>query len=450
MMRFKSILAAGLVAMAAFSSCSNDDNGVNVPGAEGEATTMGLSFTLPTSATRATEVGTANENAVSSITVYIFDGNGNAVTGNATTIDANTTNFDIVGTKYTLKDGKQIETTAGPRRIYIAANVQGFVGTPATEAALQTKKIAISDAAVATKFIMFSEVTAKNLAAQADGQSPEQNGAANKVVTSMERISAKVVVSKASDTFTQTFTSPAGFSIEYTVDQWGVGNDVTTAFAVKGDATTGDYRAFDASKFTNAASLIDDIDWATCATVYVGENTPVNGLIGEATYAMIRTIAKPSQVVSVDGGGNLVWSAPGTLTDLYVVITADKKAYFCDSETNAEAVLIKVGGNRYTYPGCYAYFTVLLNEKEAVAAKINRNEFIHVNVTGVASNGLFGGIPGSGSSGGEEPIDPTDPTDPDNPNPVDPEEPIEKKDAFLLFEVSVSPWLYTASNIDLQ
>ena len=430
------------------ASCAKEDNLNNE---SGEAARVGLSFTLPSAVTRAENVaGTGFENTITKITVFVFNATGDAVPGNGEVRAVS--DFNVVSNTYTLKAGSEIETTAGARKIYIAANLPSGFTTPATETALLAQKVAMTAAVNGTTdLVMFSgkmdkPVTAMSIAgASATAQEIADNAAANKVTGSMERLVAKVVVTRAANTFDQTFAhAPSGFKVTYTVDNWGVGTGVSSVYAVKGTKTTGEYNAFNASAFDRTMPAVGDAK-TTGNAAYVGENSPYS--IGEMTYAMVRTRAVPNQVAKVNAGA-IAWSAAGTLTDLYVVIGVDKKAYFCETSADADAVraLLGDGAQKYTYPGSYVYFKVFLNHTgSSKAGVIARNEFIHVNVTGVTAD-VFGGTPGVAPGGGT----PTDPTDPNQPDPIDPNEPITAEEAYLSVEVTVSPWLYEKIDLSLE
>ena len=440
----KRIFFAALAVMCMFTSCNKEENSDNFATADA---TFSLSFTLPSDATKATPVtGFGIENVVSDITVYIYDNSGNAVTGNGSKITVNATNFDIAGTTYTLKEGVAVGTTSGTRKIYLAANVPTAFTAPATEGGLLVGKLNMTAAATSSQITMFSSINNKNIVSVAAG---EPLPAGNKVTTTLERVTAKVVATATSMSVEQTYAHIPGFKMEYVIDTWGVANDAKTVFAVKNvNATTGELNAFNATKFANAVGQrVASPTWSNFTNLYIGDNIPARGLQGEATYAMIRTKATPTMVATAPTASSVAWETAGSLTDLWVVLTLDKKAYFCSSEANADAVKAVVGGEWYKYTGCYVYFTIIMNASNV--GKIVRNEFIHLNVTGI-TNDVFGGSPGDPSNGGQTPVDPTDPTNPDNPNPIDPEEPITPKPANILFEVSVAPWTYDEASVTLK
>lgn len=440
-MKLKSIFATALAAIVALSSCSKDNDGSSFPN-EGAEARMGLSFTLPASLTRAEAVeGVGIENVIETVSVYVFDATGKATEGNATSFAL--ADFDEADGTYTLKNG--LKVSAGNRRVYISANVNL---APATEAALKAAKIEMASAASSSSLGMFSDVQEVAFNAQ-DNETAEENAGRNAVQNvALERIVAKVVVTKDDAlSFSQTFTGtefPENYGASYVVDNWGIGNTVKSVFAIEGTASTGEYEDFADDGFTNLVGALADAK-TTAAKVYVGENKPESK--GEATYVMVRTKITPTHVASVAQNDDKVTWTPysGEPVDMYIALDINKKPYFCLSETDAKRVLgvLGVSGDKsYAYKGGFVYYRTFIKGDDSI---ILRNEFIHLNITGIKDN-IFGGLPGDPVTGGT----PTDPTDPgNNPDPIDPTEPSVEGDAYMIFDVTVSPWVYGKSDIEL-
>jgi hypothetical protein len=167
--------------------------------------------------------------------------------------------------------------------------------------------------------------------------------------------------------------------------------------------------------------------------------------MNELTYVLIQTTAKPAKVATAEDGNGaeegekvIVWenSTIGDGDDMWVVKSVENKFFFCDSEVNAEAVKGVLGdGAEWTkYPECAVNFKVNLNHIEDAPKNgvIARNEFIHLNLTGVKGGNVFGGIP--------KDKDPGDGGD----------DPIVKEDAYLTFDVTVAEWLYDDVQVELQ
>ncbi len=423
---------------------------------------MGISFTLPTGAkTRAESiVGVGTENDVKEITVFIFDGSGNPALGSSTSFEVTVGaegNFTFKDNTYTLKPTKEIKTTAGPRTIYIGANLPDTDLTSAsTEEMLQIKKLEMTEAVTEESIVMFSDKISQTISAigEIEGDEPtaeEITAKANKVEADLKRIVSKVVVTSAAQ-LTQKFEDEdrsEEFDVVYTVGNWGIHNSLSTTYAVEGSKTTGDYTGFTEGALLNTMPAIGNAQTTEEATefAYVAENMPK--VYGDLTYALIQTTAAPTKVAKVEEGV-IEWEAPeNDLANMWVVKSIDNKFFFCESEGDANAVMSVLnneGSVKAYYPGCYVYFTVYLNHTGSEkAGVIARNEFIHTNITGIKAGNFFGGTPGAGDDG-------TNPEDPDE-DPFDPnypDEPIVKEDAFLTIEVSVAPWAYDKVDVTLE
>ncbi|MCD8178892.1 MAG: fimbria major subunit [Tannerellaceae bacterium] len=152
----------------------------------------------------------------------------------------------------------------------------------------------------------------------------------------------------------------------------------------------------------------------------------------------------------------------------------------------------------YEFPYGYIYYRVFLNRVGPTGAALGaddkynvyRNQFIHLDITGVKMGGeptdpsdpTKPGGPGGFGPGypGNPPIDPTDPNDPGpkvpidpfnppgidpgdptkpgttppggnpgNPNKHDPEEPIDETEADLKVNIKIKPWEYMPNGIIL-
>ncbi len=457
----KKIFVMAVAAAMIFASCAKNENGGRVE-PDGAESRMGISFTLPTgAATRATDIpGVGKEDDVNDITVFIFDGSGNAVLGNGTSFEVTVGeegNFTVEDNTYTLKAENEIETTAGSRNVYLAANLpEGF--TAATEPVLKAKKLQMAtEAETAESIVMFSDVISKTITAieldedatPTQGQKTE-NAEANRVSAPLKRVVAKVVVSSAT-TLTQAFTGEgdgANFNVVYSVLGWGIHNSLSTTYAVEGAKTTGDYLGFVAGPLAKTLTTTAATTTTASEFAYVAENKPT--VNGDLTYALIQTKAAPAKVAKVESG-EIVWAAPADeLEDMWVVKSVDNKFFFCESADIAEDVaeILAEDGEVKTafYPGCYVYFTVYLNHTGSEkAGVIARNEFIHINLTGVKPGNFFGGTPG-GEPDGDEPGDPDD----DIFDPFDPDEPITKEAAFLTIDVTVADWVYDTVDTILE
>ena len=435
-----------LAAAVLFSSCSKDAEKSIV----NEVANAGLriSFTLPTDATKADVAGVGNENVITDISVFIYDLSGNEVVGNGTKIPI--ADFTKNGNNYTSTDASLVKTSAGNRKVYLAANVPSGFTAPLTETSLKLREIDIANTNP-TSFVMFSPVVGLPVQGQIQGETAAANANKNVVDTDFKRITSKVVVSTTNTNLLleQNFTnhSVAGIKITYTFDKWDTYQNARSVYAIEGTQTTGKRYPFQDAALGYNINVNGTVtgNWAQATPKYIGENIPGNELKGEATYALLRAKAVPSHKATASGA--VVSWATASVSDwangFVLVIDPDKKAYFCTDVTAANAVANAVGGESYTFPGSYVYFRVMLNEADD--AKILRNQLIHVNVTGIVKD-IFAGNPGQGPDGEK----PTNPTEPQQPNPLDPDEPVVLKDAYLKIDVTVKDWLYKDVDVELK
>ena len=467
----KKMFFAALAATIMFASCNKEDNEIN-GGQDGKATTMGLSFTLPTAGaeTRASLPADASdinattaENKLSTISVYAFKSNGDI---NGTThfsdVDAD---FAAVSGVYTLKDAKRIKTTTATRTIYIVANAA--METVATEAEFKTKFASSNNgiATPATGLVMSSGAVPTILTPIEVNVTPTPTE--NDIAATLSRINAKIVVTtEISTPFTQTFASvaDAGFEVSYTIIDWAPGLAAVNSYFVENRlngklvtiATGRTGHATAASSFQTASLFSTaNSDWAGAGVKfhYVGENAPENNLIGEATNVMVRTKAAPNRQAKVNAAGDGVeWVATGADFSAGFMVLRNKmdgKIYFCKDLATINAVGNLLPGADWEYAeyvGGYVYFLVTLNQDKAPKAVVARNQFVNVNITGIANGAL--GWPGSGVDG----LTPPDPEDPsiDFPEPFNPEEPVEEYNTYMLVNVTVKPWAYSGTNVELK
>ena len=470
----KKMFFAALAATVLFASCNKEEASVKGDSWEGGKTTMGLTISLPTAnGSRAADGdpinATAAESTIKSISVFIFKGDGTLATNGYKEFTSLTTQFTNDGSgNYTLNDSEKIETTSGVKRIYIAANLPSGTGSSVTTVAefkaLETSWDAAGETWADTSnkgYVMCSQEKNETLVGQEDLTA----AAANTVSAALERVVSKVVVTVNNNTqkFTQTVNAtPSDISVEYTILDWTPCLVAKSAYLAQNKAgtklvTPNNNRTdwpTDLSGFMAVNTLAESGSWSSPAinSSYIGENAPEAMLYGEATNVMIRTRIAPAQRAYVNGSSALVWTS-ATVSDyvdgVYVVRSDDGSLYFCNSVSDVTAVSSKLTGPTYVhYPGRYAYFIVTLNAEKALpyTAMVYRNQFIHVEVTGIKEGKFGGALPGDGD--GTTPPDPEDP-DPEIPDPWNPEDPIIEEDACLIVKTSVAPWVYAANPIEL-
>lgn len=470
----KSNLVAALAATMIFASCSKDDNDVNIPNAEGEKAKMSVAFTLPNTATRATHTyATTEESKVATVSVFVFTlaGDKAGVGGYTPLVADDFTSSDNV---HTLKNTKLIETLSGNKKIYVGINLPAAAAKAFASEADLLKVIEANASSLATdnNFAMFSNAKTENLLPD---DPDNEKSVINTVSIDVNRVVAKVIATKAKDTFEATWNSVEGLTMTYTIADFGVFNDAVKTFVAPNyangklftlidDATaTGVLNSFDAS-YTNGFKAIAAKDALTTdSKFYIGENAPQDvSLNGNTTYAYVRTYVSlnKSAALTADKKG-IEWvdatygnnganeGADGT--DVYVFKVAGK-TYLANAANwtaiGAEGLIDTDTSFKYTKG--YVYFPVYLNQEGENNYDVKRNQFINVLVNGVNSiDQVFPGYPGD-KTDPKKPLDPTDDKDPDNPDPKDPTDPIDGEKAWLKVVVTVTDWEYKLNSTILQ
>jgi len=471
----KKMFFAALAATMMFASCNKEEiNGSNGSQEVGEPTTMGFSFSLPTtgSESRALDpdetptTASAAENALYTISVYAFKSDGSPAEGSPANFFIADFNENTPGV-HTLAENKRIKTTTATSTVYIVANAT--VGAVTNENDFKSK---IADASYgsttpSTGITMSSGAIPVTLTPQEVNVTPTPSE--NNIATDLYRVNAKVVVTvdnaANSASFKQTFASDvadAAFEINYTVINWAPGFAAVSTYYVE-RKLNGKLVTVDAGRtgHANLGSTFQAVgiyttsaaDWANSAIKfhYVGENAPANNQMGEATNVMVRTQASPNRQAVVNSANDGVeWIAAGSdLNAGFVVLknNYDGKIYFCKDETVASDVANLLPGTSFEsakYINGYVYFLVTLNYDKAPKAVVARNQFVNVNIKGIKDGAL--GWPGEGVDG----LTPPDPETGEFPEPFIPVEPIEEYNTYMIVEVNVKPWAYFGTDVDLQ
>jgi hypothetical protein len=499
----KLFMAAAVMAMA-FTSCNDDvnNNGENGNGSGDEKASMSLSFKMPASNfTRApipadggNLTATLEESTVKTVTVFVFEPNGNLASLGGFTHFANLDLFDTSVTGvYTLLPAEQIETTTGTKRIYVGVNLPTVLtGFSDNEAALLEATADIAGAAgtgmaADNNFTMFSDVQVVDLKANTDAveTTPE-----NIVKVSVRRVVAKVVASTGAS---EVATDPAGqftkewfkdeatsLELVYSVKNFRVfqhteqsyiapnywSNGLAKTLPGLADTplnTTGDvFSDFATDQATTAVTIGAHPTTAETLVAldgfYIGENYPMlNGVPaaqnGNATYIMVATTVTANlyatwvddDAASADPTiGHVEWVAAGGTygggvvdSDIYVIKAADGKHYVTNDEDQANAILAGTNGATtgviQLYKDGYVHFQVFLNKNDSNDYSVLRNDFIHVKINDIMVNDyVFPGYPGL------------------EVEPEIPEEPVDGENAYLQVEVTALPWTYQQNDTVLQ
>ncbi|MDL2230436.1 Mfa1 family fimbria major subunit [Alistipes sp. OttesenSCG-928-L06] len=467
-MKIQTILAAGLAAMVAFSSCSKEDSGAVTPESKSEAM-MNISFKLPQTLTRAELAGNEAENAVKAMDVFVFKANGTAPADGAHTRLSATQFHQVSGSNvWTLNDDNQIETIAGENmHIYVGINLPTALQTEFnTETNLLAQIATLADLQ-SDGFAMFSTQTVKTL-------EPKDKVAVNKVDVKVDRIMSKVVAStdKASYAakWSATDNSPE-ITFTYTIKEFNVYNEAIKTYVAKRDHTlfnkageTGVLNTFAASQTKANKNVVnghpsDAGMRAAMAGYYIGENIPASTLNSNTTYAFIGTTVSVSHFATWDDAAKKVkYTATAFGADGVYMVKYNGFTFVTNSVANAEALCLGLktidstkDATYYTFHKGWVHFPVWLNEYGTNDYRVGRNEFIHVKVNGIANmDGIFPGYPGVDGTNPEKPIDPTEPKPGVNPEPKPGPDPVDGYPAVLQVNVEVNPWTYMANDVELQ
>lgn len=436
----KKLFVAALAAVTVFASCSKEDNVARTISEEGAKTTMGLAISFPQTRAADASNATADEVTVKDVTIFIFNTDGSASTGNGEVRAY--ADFTPKGNNvYALNENKRISTTAGGKHIYVGINLptalKGMASEDALKAAWQFNMA--SDLTASTGFAMMSPVANETLAAQEADTTPT----ANQVTVSVERLVSKVGVRQgtgSTGTFAHAFT--------ITPDKFAVGNLATKMFPIQQLTGTKLMTPMVNSTAVNALVALNTGSTANkdLAVYYVPEHRPASNLRGEATYAVIRGKIAVENFARVDAGAIVTDVTPGISAgdEVFVVRAEAGDVYICEDLTAASAVQDKLtDANIYKYiadsnADLYCFYYVFLNNDAALndnQLAVFRNQFFDITV---------GAIKGIGFPGDE-----TDPSVPE-PEIPDPEIPIIETDAYLEVIVDVAPWDYKAITVPLE
>lgn len=481
-MNFKYVsMMACAALMAGFTSCSNDDDvDINIPTPEGDKAKMSLSFTLPSEMTRAVSaVATADESFVETIDVYVFNTGGSLVTYK----QLSKSDFTGPDANGLYEQNDAFETKTGNKKIYIGINVPDAERSGCDEAVLLAKHAKIDALTGAKEFVMFSDPVEKELLGLDNNASKDY---VNEVDIDVKRTAAKLTVSYGNGPFEIKWVDESDndkelVKVTYTVDKYAVYQEAAESYLapnywpLEANETVAKYKTwstlkeFDATNapFTSGVNAQSGTDF-DC--VYITENAPQVTTYGNTTYAFIRTSATVNRTAQLNtDGDDIEWSTTDASYGAGVTGNADiyvfnyKGHTYLADKTNYDAILaarpLKDNDeivNVFIYRSGYVYFQVYLNKDTNTgndyvknAYHVNRNQFIHVNVTGVnAKFEVFPGYPGE-KSNPEKPINPGDKT-PENPDPVDPTEEIDPSRADLKVNITIKPWDYKKTDTILE
>lgn len=399
-MKFKYVVMLLASLTIAFSSCSNDNDGIEIdkPVAEGLSTKMSLVLVQPKTYAPVDANATEEELALKTVDVYIHDANG---------VFVKRENFNVTGGDFVqdatdkevwrLAPGKSISTTTGVKQIYVGVNLSSDIanaieGTnPASFA--QTIAVATELGNTAAGYAMFStEVQSADLIEL------DETGdmTANTVSVGVARLLAKVVVEQA-----------AGLSLDIRGGKiqdlkFNVSNVNTKFFALPDRVTFKDPNHESPAVFAEFIKGLEANYTGINATgtsvtdagaVYTTENTSEGNLQGEHTYASVRGTFVPAETYSWNG--TVLEKEAGEVvagTTFYKVIADGQIYYFTEKGGGiygAEGFAAEKSSESVEYKDGLCYYNVFLNPKPVggeTKYDILRNTIYTVRVTKI--NGL--------------------------------------------------------------
>ncbi len=419
----KKLFLIAATAAIVFASCDKWPGGGKD---DGEAR-MNIVISFPKAmGTRAVDNNASDKDvAVESVTVFVFDEDGNGVLGNGTSFALS--DFTATGgNTYSLSQSERIQTTVGKKRVYVGINLPESLKSADNEDDL------IESASTAglegeNSVTMLSSVATPTLASQEDSE--EDTPATNIVTTEVKRLVAKVAVTMGEeDYFTLSEDDPNGASFTVTPDKFTVGGLATTFYPV--ERLDGGMLSTPGDDVEAVGSEMRDINargtaLAALAAFYVPEHSDMSReyLQSNLTHAVVRARVGFAKWAIVGSEGvdyeNVSSLTPGGFV---YVFRHDGDTYFCKSASAAAAVKNELGvspahdvysvdeNGRF-----YTYYHLFLNRDETDVLAVRRNQFFDITITG--ANGLG------------------------SPSPIAPDEPL-LESTYLEVSVDVLAWDY--------
>jgi hypothetical protein len=422
---------AAVALMAGFSSCSNDEDvvgGGKVTPGEPTSMELRISFENPGTYGTADPNATADEAAVKTVSVFIFDYATNKLVSRGDLVAADFTQT-ASGSKDLYVASKKVTTTTGLKRIYVGVNLpaefQMAIGQPFSKLTEAVNTTVANLTSSTNGFAMFS-ADERNTPLVAPTDASYQ--VANTVTVRVERLVAKVAV-QASGTLSLASGGGVLSNLEFCIGQ---SNKKMYRFKFLDMSNVKDpnwdtYEAADFETFSdyvaiNSASVANNID---LTAKYATENTSKLALEKEVTYASVRARFVPGQYL--DGTGAVKPGTPVIGTTFWMVSLNDgTKNYFdVSSEADAYVLLHAADGavKSPEYTNGYCYFTLFLNPKGKY--NVIRNSFFKATITKIVAPG--------------------NPT----PDPLNPTDPV-KIPTDMTCNLEVLPWTLISDNYELE
>ena len=438
----KKILLAAVAALFIFTSCNKE--GIDNPVLTGENALLGLVIEFPAVSTKAADANaTADEVKITDVTIYVFNTDGSIVGAPVTkAISAFTPGTGANINTYVLNENERLTVTAGAKHIYVGANLPSQIKSLTSETALKTA-VATTNLVTANGIAMFSGLKEQTLSAQEVNSTPTVNTAQVSIARLVAKISANA--GTAANATANLGDATVG-EYEVTPDMYSVGNLASAIFPVQ--QFSGTKLLTPMTNTTAIGSLISLNANGTAANVaskfYVPEHRPQSNLRGEGTFIVIRGSFDFDSYATLNAAGTGVELNASTYSagdHFWVVRTSDNSAtYFCETAQDAVNVA-SITANALTpaeFAGKYCFYYMFINNSDTLTPNrvtVFRNTFIHYTIGAVKGLGYPGDL-----------------NDPENPTTEipEPDEPIFATDAYLLVDISVTPWTYTGVTLELE
>ncbi len=361
-----------------------------------------ISFPQSMGGTRATDSNaSAKDVEVEEITVFIFDEDGNAVLGNATTFDV--TDF-TGGTNnvYELNPTNRIQTVAGPKHVYVGINLPSALVNASSESVLIDAASTVglvSD----TSLAMLSGLATPTLVAQQTEEDSEETPNDNIVAAEVKRLVSKIAVTLGEEEeFEVGEDSEDVGTYRITPDMFAVGGLATTFYPVERIGTgmlktPGD--PVDDTEPVLRAINGEDTDPVDLDAFYVPEHAP-NGNFSEAnlTYVLVRAEVTFTKWATANSDLEIVLSdftGPLAARSSVWVTRVEDNVYFSQTAPDAKKirdanVLPTEATTEYTVADdgkIYTYYHIYPNGDTLDPYAIHRNQFLNIKVTGASGMG---------------------------------------------------------------
>lgn len=479
-----------LMALAGFSACINDENGVPENDESKKTTYVGLTITLPSESALKAEpedynpVGNyAGNTGIFNVDIYLLSGDGNTLLSSAR-YEGSTSNFGFSSSSgsYVLTLLHPFKTTPGDKQMIVVINSPETFNQNAVPS--DSKLYQLSSGVGSLSLSDLAQVSTDPASQNQDGTyadilvlsgkttaaftilddiSPQDvAGGQNVMPVNVTRVPSRVIVTTTASSSVGTLGTIS--NVTYSVAQgansvylfpqktsgaistWGYGY-VPTASSYSSQAST----YYDYTDLSNSSAVPAKPAQAGKEVALPGkfllENTHVVGDAGTSqyrkgntAYVLIRATFTPT--TTIDGG---------TLTGgTFYVGATDGGIY----SSVAAARDVANGGTAnqdvYEYTNGKVLYYVWLNPDnitKPVNSPVIRNNIYHINIASFKSIGFNWNplVPPGPTNPDPKPTNPTEPTDP----PVKPEEPLSSSDTYMSVNISVLPWVVHSYDIDL-